>query len=437
MTPPAPKNLRYQPESKVPGMKGSKHPCPGCNKPKQFTRYIDTRTGELIPDQYGICNKLNKCGYHLSPYHKGQSGRSFADEVYQQHKKPAIPKPWFKVAGKWKRSGLTREGVISGLQNALIGASIEQAETVARYIYNSPEPIRSQKAALPAKVCSIPDEVFCQSIGHYDKNQFARLLSEQFGQTAASKLLQRFHIGTSARWPGACVFWYIDEQNRKRGGQIKLFGNDWHTVKYTDDQGQRKSKTSWVHSALTYRLKKSGVSLPEWLTDYNRHGERSPCLFGLPQLLTAPVDWPVAIVESPKTAIICTHFMPDFIWLAVGALSYLNPERLTAVRGRKIILYPDLNAYYDRVNEHGQTLKGWESREDDLRANGLDVEVSDFLERIATDEQKTKGLDLADFLLEGPTTYSFTNYLDREIKLTINEHGYPAIWDTTKRLFST
>lgn len=341
--------------------KAIKSDCPQCGPRHRNTlsRYVDTRTGELLPESYGRCDRESNCGYSLSPYQKTASGLSYADEVYQQ----------------WKENNPMQP------QTNTLSKTVPRKETLLR------------------PVCCIPDALFSQSLSHFDQNQFAQLLSQQFGQSKADELLQRFLIGTSARWPGACVFWYIDEQGRKRGGQIKLFGPDWHTANYIDHEGQKRSKTSWVHSVLTYRLKKSGTPLPDWLVEYNKNGECSPCLFGLPQLLTAPIDTPIAIVEAPKTAIVCTHYLPDFIWLAVGALSYLNAARLAPIRGRRIMLFPDLNAYDDRVNEQGKKVKGWLSRADELQANGFDIEVSGYLEQVASEEQKKKGFDLADFLL--------------------------------------
>ena len=51
--------------------KGSKkHLCPNCNK-KRFVRYIDTVTGNYLPEQYGRCDRESKCSYHLNPYIDG------------------------------------------------------------------------------------------------------------------------------------------------------------------------------------------------------------------------------------------------------------------------------------------------------------------------------------------------------------------------------
>lgn len=45
----------------------SKTTCPSCGKRKEFTRLIDVETGELLPPDYGMCNRLIKCGYKKFP----------------------------------------------------------------------------------------------------------------------------------------------------------------------------------------------------------------------------------------------------------------------------------------------------------------------------------------------------------------------------------
>ena len=54
----------------------------------------------------------------------------------------------------------------------------------------------------------------------------------------------------------------------------------------------------------------------------------------------------VALVESEKTAIICYAMMPQYLWLATGGKSQFN-SRLTVLKGRKIIAFPDIDAYHD------------------------------------------------------------------------------------------
>ena len=62
--------------------------------------------------------------------------------------------------------------------------------------------------------------------------------------------------------------------------------------------------------------------------------------------------------------------------------------RIEVLRGREVVLVPDL----------GATDK-WRSKLSLLQSVCKQVLVSNILEDNATDEQKTKGLDIADFLL--------------------------------------
>lgn len=378
--------------------KAIKADCPQCGPRhrRSLSRYVDTHTGEPLPESFGRCDRESNCSYHLSPYHKSASGLSYADEVRQQNQMLPIPKAWFRMAGKWKRNGCARASMVSGFQETLIGATHEQAEAIAKFIYDKqPTPLRRTGSTLPtppAPVYSLPDEVIKQSLGHYDKNQFARLLDRQFGASVADALLQRFQIGTSARWPGACVFWLKDEQGRARSGQVVLFADDWHKARYTNRQGESKVCISSVSHGLLRRYRQAQQPAPDWLQDYHENAPRWPVLFGLHQLPDYPTDTPVAIVEAPKTAVIGAALISGFVWLAVGSLSYLNAERLAPLRRRSVVLYPD-------ASTDGKAFTRWSKVADELNTKGYQIAVSDLLERRATDEQKQAGCDLADFLL--------------------------------------
>lgn len=126
------------------------------------------------------------------------------------------------------------------------------------------------------------------------------------------------------------------------------------------------------------------------------------------QLLTAPATQPIAIVEAPKTAILCTPYFPQFVWLAVGALSYLNVresglQRMAPLKGRSVVLFPDLSA-------GSRTFAKWSRIADELREAGFQIIVSDYLEQRATEDEKANGLDLADYILN-------------------QWKGYPPSWD--------
>ena len=319
------------------------------------------------------------------------------------------------MAAREKHAGILEQDIIAHLMQ-LEGARLEQAERVVDVVFDqSTKSLRPKETENPIPVpqhslCTIPEEVFTQSLGHYERNQFARLLGRHFGDVVADELIKRFNIGTSGRWPGACVFWYIDEWQRIRGGQIKLFDDTFHTVKYVIKAGEKRSRTTWIHSSYARRCDELNQPYPNWLRAYldeRNEVQKSPCLFGLPQLLTAGTDQPVAIVEAPKTAVISTPYFPGCIWMAVGALSYLNAERLAPLRGRRIELFPDLS-------KDGSAFDRWNRIAGELLAQGFQITVSTYLEDNATEEERAAGADLADFLLE--QWHPFSSRWDEEFE---------------------
>jgi hypothetical protein len=207
----------------------------------------------------------------------------------------------------------------------------------------------------------ISPEIMQSTFACYERNNFCRWLVGVFGESKALEIALAYRVGTSKYWPGACVFWQIDAEQRIRGGKIML---------YDKKTGRRVkepfSHVQWVHTVLKmeqYHLRQ--------------------CLFG-EHLLVTDQKKPVAVVESEKTAIVGSGFMPEFIWLATAGKGNLGRDKLRALQGRKVALYPDLGAYEKWIE----------------KSKGLqDVTVSRILEKRATEEDRAAGLDLADFLL--------------------------------------
>jgi hypothetical protein len=93
----------------------------------------------------------------------------------------------------------------------------------------------------------------------------------------------------------------------------------------------------------------------------------------------------VAIVESEKTAVICSHFWSEYIWLATGGKSQLN-DRLQVLKGRKIVAFPDVDGYQEWREKLSQVV-------------GIDITVSDILEKSASAEDRSNHVDIADLLI--------------------------------------
>lgn len=99
----------------------------------------------------------------------------------------------------------------------------------------------------------------------------------------------------------------------------------------------------------------------------------------------------MAIAESEKTAIICSFIYPEYIWLAAGSLEGLSRNKCRVLKNRRVILFPDVNGF-DKWK-----LK---AREMNLRLPTANFTVDTTLERVATPDERTRGIDIADRWIE-------------------------------------
>ena len=223
-----------------------------------------------------------------------------------------------------------------------------------------PRPVTPQ----PKPVSFIPVEVFKASLKAHETNHFVQFIITLFGVEVASQLVSRYFIATSKHWNGATVFWQIDTQGKVRTGKIML---------YNPTTGKRVKNLElpvyWVHKALKQ---------PEF--------ELRQCLFGTHLLIDKTK--PVAIVESEKTAVIASVYLPQFVWVAVGSLTNLNAEKCSILKGRTVTLFPDLNGF-----------EKWSSKAKEL-SHLANFTVFDLLERKATEAEKKQGFDIADYLIK-------------------------------------
>lgn len=216
-------------------------------------------------------------------------------------------------------------------------------------------------------VSYIPIEAFRQSLKRHSQNNFVKYLVSLFGSKLTGRLIDNYFIGTSRHWPNATVFWQIDSFGQVRTGKIML---------YCPNTGKRIrepfSHISWAHTLL----KLKGFNLKQ-------------CFFG-EHLLKTEINKPIAIVESEKTAIIASVYLPQFIWLAAGSISNLNTEKFKILTGRKVFLFPDVNGY-----------EKWRKKALEIEAIVFcEIFVSDILETNATILDKEKSLDIADYLIK-------------------------------------
>lgn len=190
----------------------------------------------------------------------------------------------------------------------------------------------------------------------------------------------RYRLGATRR--GGVIFWQIDERMRVRDGKVMFYDAECHRLHDTPPD--------WV-SAM---LRRQGL-LPE--------GSRTAkCLFGL-HLLSEPDGGDVAVVESEKTAVICSELFPGLLWMATGGLGNMNPSVLRPLRGRHVTLFPD-------TDPKGSAFRKWtEAARMAADDHGLDISVADILETHASAGQKQRGIDIADFITETDESLQIDN----------------------------
>ena len=177
------------------------------------------------------------------------------------------------------------------------------------------------------------------------------------------------------------IFWQIDINGNVRTGKI---------MQYNPTTGKRVHNASgaidWIHNTL-----KRADKLPD---DYNL----KQCYFG-EHLLNEQPDKIVAITEAEKTAIICSVLFPQMVWIGAGNLNGLTVEKSKALKGRSIMLFPDLSNPDLPIEKQAFTI--WSNKSDEIsKTYGCKVVVSDILEKKATEEEKKAGLDIADYLIK-------------------------------------
>jgi hypothetical protein len=66
----------------------------------------------------------------------------------------------------------------------------------------------------------------------------------------------------------------------------------------------------------------------------------------------------------------------------------MNTGKMAALQGRKVIAFPDVDGYTE-----------WTQKAQQLRSEGIRIDVSDLLERSATDEERSQHIDIADWII--------------------------------------
>ena len=106
----------------------------------------------------------------------------------------------------------------------------------------------------------------------------------------------------------------------------------------------------------------------------------------------------VCVVEAEKSAVILSELYPQYIWLAAGGINEVQVNKFTPLQHYRVILCPD-------TDPEGRAYKVWYNAAQDVMRSFFwpkhnPIRVSPFLELNATEEQKSRKIDLVDYYFE-------------------------------------
>lgn len=212
-------------------------------------------------------------------------------------------------------------------------------------------------------------EKYVEATSSSKGNVFAKWLVGKYGPKAAD-VLRMYRVGTyphSDKNPdlsGSMVYWQIGLDQRNRSGKIIKYDNNGKRIK---DFGSK-----WIHSIIHPGKGMDDLGIGQ-------------VLFG-EHLLASRSGDPVCIVESEKSAIICSIVYPQYVWLATGGANNFSVSMCLGLSGRDVIVIPDVGMYQQ-----------WLEKSMDIEPMCRSIQVSDYLEALGM----MTGDDIADMVLDG------------------------------------
>ena len=236
-----------------------------------------------------------------------------------------------------------------------------------------PQP-KPQPRPLPAKpaqpVSYVPMDWVAGLVS--TENSLSRCLSQLFAPEQVAEVTRAYMLGkySTNGYGDATLFPTIDTEGRVRNVKVQHY--------HTDPQSPRFAHSTpglcrWIGKELA----RQGIVTTGDNFDIS-------CLFGA-HLLAGRPQAEVMLVESPKNAVVGALAVPQHVWVAAGSKSMLNATVLAALRGRRVMVYPDRDAIAD-----------WKACLEALRPDFC-YWVSDFCETIAPADAPK--FDIADYII--------------------------------------
>lgn len=132
-----------------------------------------------------------------------------------------------------------------------------------------------------------------------------------YGDTKTSIAKELYHMGTSKK--GGAVFWKINKNYKVQKAKVCFYKKNGKRTKYF--KSPFLNKDGYVDCLFG-----------EHLIDQKENLEKT-----------------IVLVESEKTAIICSIMLPNYVWLAYGGINGLTNDKASALVGKSVVIVPDMS----------------------------------------------------------------------------------------------
>lgn len=242
------------------------------------------------------------------------------------------------------------------MEGILVHETVGYCDRLAKcgYSYHPMRYYKDHPSAIVTNGFDLMDSTLIgKTMKQYYNNNFVIALKKIFPSDLVDKAVSDYKIGTSKKWDGATLFWFIDSLGRARTAKSMLY--DTTTLRRV--KSKESSYIRYEHPRDNFKMRM--------------------CLFG--EHLLNQTTKAIGIVESEKSAVIASIAYPDRTWLATAGMG--NIKSIRFLEHRDVVVYADWGAE-----------KQWQK--------ALSEIWKQFPVRVVPNKNNIKGYDVADYILE-------------------------------------
>ncbi|MCR8667415.1 DUF6371 domain-containing protein [Aestuariibaculum sp. M13] len=196
----------------------------------------------------------------------------------------------------------------------------------------------------------IENDIVQMFLENSKENNLLTYLRNRYGDLLIDEIKLKYLIGTSRK--GGTVFWNINVEGKAQKAKVVYYTNDGKRTDYFQ---------------VPYK---------------NQDGYYS-CLFGEHLIKKSKNRGKtLVLVESEKTALVCSLHLPEYVWLAYGGINGLTTDKLNVLVGYDVILVPDMS---------NNAVSIMENKLDLMKDLGVKVKIWDMTKGKTDDQLKEEG----------------------------------------------